>query len=51
MRVRVQIIDKYFGNLSMLFGFSDENTVSLRMEKKAEDFLATYRGIANAKST
>lgn len=50
LRVRVQIIDKYFGNLSMLFGFSDENTVSLRMEKKAEDFLTTYRGIANAKA-
>ena len=48
LRLRVQIIDKYFANLSVLFGFCGENTVSVRMEKKAEDFLTTYRGIANA---
>lgn len=50
LRVRVQIIDKYFANLSMLFCFRDENTVTLRMEKKAEDFLDEYKGLVNAKA-
>ena len=50
LRVRVQIIDTYFANLSMMFGFRDENTVTLRMEKKAEDFMDTYKGIVNAKA-
>ncbi len=49
LRVRVQTIDKYFANLSMLFCFRDENTVTLRMEKKAEDFLDEYKGLVNAK--
>lgn len=48
LRVRVQIIDKYFGNLSILFGFRDENTVTVRMEKAAEDFLKEYKGLMNA---
>ena len=48
LRLRVQIIDKYFGNLSILFGFADENTVSIRMEKSAEDFLQEYSGLINA---
>ena len=34
----------------MMFGFRDENTVTLRMEKKAEDFMDTYKGIVNAKA-
>ncbi len=50
LRIRVQIIDKYFGNMGILIGFVDENTVSLRMEKKAEAFLNEYRGIANGKA-
>ena len=50
LRVRVQVIDTYFANLSMMFGFRDENTVTLRMEKKAEDFMDTYKGIVNAKA-
>lgn len=50
LRVRVQIIDTYLANLSMMFGFRDENTVTLRMEKKAEDFMDTYKGIVNAKA-
>ena len=50
LRVRVQIIDTYFANLSMMFGFRDENTVTIRMEKKAEDFLNEYKGIVNAKA-
>ena len=48
LRVRVQIIDKYFGNLSILFGFRDENHVSVRMQKTAEDFLDEYCGMMNA---
>ena len=50
LRVRVQIIDKYFGNLGIVFGFRDENTVSVRMTKKAEAFLREYEGIMNAKA-
>ncbi len=48
LRVRVQIIDKYFGNLSILFGFRDETHVSVRMQKTAEDFLKEYNGLMNA---
>lgn len=48
LRIRVQIIDKYFGNLGIVFGFRDENTVSVRMSKKAEAFLREYEGIMNA---
>jgi hypothetical protein len=48
LRVRVQIIDKYFGNLGIIFGFRDENTASVRMTKKAEAFLREYEGIMNA---
>jgi len=50
LRIRVQIIDKYFGNLAILFGFRDENTVSVRMVKAAEDFLKEYSGLLNAKA-
>ena len=45
LRIRVQIIDKYFGNLAILFGFRDENQVTVRMEKTAEAFLNEYKGI------
>ena len=45
-----KIIDKYFGNLAMIFGFRDENTVSVRMVKKADAFLNEYQGIMNAKA-
>ena len=48
LRIRVQIIDKYFGNLAIVFGFCDADTVSVRMKKKAEAFLAEYEGIMNA---
>ena len=50
LRIRVQIIDKYFGNLAMVFGFRDAKTVSVRMTRKAEAFLHEYEGIANAKA-
>ncbi len=48
LRIRVQIIDKYFGNLAIVFGFRDANTVSVRMTKRAEAFLEEYSGIMNA---
>ena len=44
--VRVQVIDNYFGILNMNFGFKDENTVGIYMDKTAEDFFNTYRGFA-----
>ena len=43
--IRVQIIDKYFGNLGMIFSFRDD-IVTVHMQKCAEDFLATYEGFA-----
>ena len=48
LRVRVQIIDKYFGNLAILFGFKDPRRVSVRMTKAAEAFLNEYEGVMNA---
>ncbi len=50
LRVRVQIIDRYFGNLAMVFGFRDAETVSVLMVKQAEAFLNEYRGYMNAKA-
>ncbi len=50
LRIRVQIIDKYFGNLAILLGFRDEEHVSVRMEKCAEDFLKEYSGLLNAQT-
>ena len=49
LRIRVQIIDKYFGNLAILIGFRDGEHASVRMEKCAEDFLQEYNGWMNAK--
>ena len=43
--IRTQVIDKYFGNLSILFSFRDD-VVTLEMRKTAEDFLDEYSGIA-----
>ena len=48
LRIRVQIIDKYFGNLAIVFGFRDEDTVSVRRVKSAEAFLKEYSGYMNA---
>jgi CubicO group peptidase (beta-lactamase class C family) len=50
IRIRVQIIDKYFGNLAMIFGFKDKNTASVKMVKCAEAFLDEYQGLMNAKA-
>lgn len=43
--IKVQIIDKYFGNLSITIGFKD-NCCGIYMEKNAEDFLKEYQGFA-----
>ncbi len=46
--LKVQIIDKYFGNLHMHFGFKN-NEVGIYMTKSAEDFLNEYQGYAGGK--
>ena len=48
LRIRVQIIDKYFGNLAIVCGFRDKDHVSVRMKKTAEAFLEESSGIMNA---
>ena len=48
--LRVQIIDRYLGNLSVTFAFKDENTVTVHMEKTAEHFLKEYEGEFTAHS-
>lgn len=48
LRIKVQIIDKYFGNMSMEFGFKDDK-VGIFMTKTAESFLEEYHGYANGK--
>lgn len=44
--LRVQIIDTYFGNLSVGFGFNEKGELSVHMQKCAEHFLDTYNGFA-----
>lgn len=46
LRIKVQIIDKYFGNMSMVFGFKGDE-VGIAMVKNAEAFLEEYQGYAN----
>ena len=48
LRIKVQIIDKYFGNMSMEFGFKG-NEVGIYMIKNAEAFLEEYQGYAVGK--
>ena len=48
LAVRVQIIDRYFGNLFMIFAFSGDE-VGISMIKNAENFLAEYNGRATAR--
>ena len=45
LRIRVQIIDKYFGNGCFLFGFKN-NMIAVEMKKTAEAFMLEYEGIA-----
>ena len=46
--IDVQIIDRYFGNMSMIFAFRD-GECGFKMTKTAEDFLDEYQGIGTAK--
>jgi hypothetical protein len=46
--IKVQIIDRYFGNANLFFGFKGEDA-TIKMTKTAEDFLNEYEGIATAK--
>ncbi len=48
LRIRVQIIDTYFGNLAILIGFRSGDYATVRMEKTAEAFLDEYQGLAMA---
>ena len=48
--IRVQVIDDYFGILNMNFGFKDESTVGIYMNKTAENFFDTYQGFATGKT-
>ncbi len=48
LRLKVQIIDKYFGNACFIFSFKDER-VSIIMTKHAEAFLDEYNGLATGK--
>ncbi len=43
--IKVQIIDKYFGDLNIVLGFKG-NLVGIEMNKVAEDFLEEYQGFA-----
>ena len=49
LHIKVQIIDKYFGILDMIFSFKND-VLSLIMIKTAEAFLDEYQGIANGKA-
>ncbi len=44
--VFVQVIDEYFGRLSMVFCFPTEDSVALHFTKHAEDFMREYNGTA-----
>jgi len=46
--IKVQIIDKYFGNAAFVFSFKDDS-VTVSMNKTAEAFLDEYQGIAVGK--
>ncbi len=48
LRIKVQIIDRYFGNIAMTFSFKEDECM-VRMVKHAEDFLAEYNGDMLAK--
>ncbi|MBO5453881.1 MAG: beta-lactamase family protein [Clostridia bacterium] len=49
LQIKVQIIDKYFGNASFIFGFTEDLTAGVRMFGAGEDFLGEYNGYATGK--
>ncbi len=44
LQLRVRIIDRYFGNLCILFSFKNPDLVVVTASKTAEDFLDEYEG-------
>lgn len=44
--IHVMVIDKYFGRLSIIVGFKDENTLGIKMTPSAEGFFDEYNGFA-----
>ena len=50
LQIRTQIIDRYFGQLVITFGFTDDGFVGVRMVKAGEDFLNEYDGWIIARS-
>ena len=44
LQLRVRIIDRYFGNLCMIFSFKSPELVVVTAAKTAEDFLDEYQG-------
>lgn len=44
LQLRVRIIDRYFGNLCLLFSFKNPDLVVVNATKTAEDFLNEYQG-------
>ncbi|MBQ2911948.1 MAG: serine hydrolase, partial [Clostridia bacterium] len=49
-RIKVQIIDKYFGNVTMNFSFTEDDRLAVVMVKNAEAFLNEYNGRAIGKA-
>ena len=45
LRIKIQVIDKYFGNCTMLFSFKDDQ-LAVSMSKTAEGFMKDYAGYA-----
>lgn len=48
LQIMVQVIDRYFGNMTMAFGFKD-GEVGVFMHKTAECFLEEYQGYGHGK--
>lgn len=48
LMIRVQVIDKYFGNMAMTFNFKDDKAIVV-MTKVAENFFNEYQGEFMAK--
>ncbi len=46
--IKIQIIDKYFGNMLITIGFKHD-VCGLYMEKYAENFLNEYQGFAGGR--
>ncbi len=46
LRIKVDAIDKYFGNVNMRFGFNDKGEIGLKFDSHAEWFMGEYNGFA-----